>query len=56
MTTRSVANVPYIVALPGWASTTLMHGLTEGIETVLAVPTTANTAPPAWCLVQTFIP
>lgn len=36
MTTRSVANVPYIVALPGWASTTLMHGLTEGIETVFS--------------------
>lgn len=36
MSTRSVANVPYIVALPGWAATTLMHGLTEGIETVFS--------------------
>ncbi len=34
MASRSVANVPYIVAIPGWAATTLMHGLTEGIETV----------------------
>ncbi len=34
MASRSVANVPYIVAIPGWAATTLMHGLTDGIETV----------------------
>lgn len=36
MANRSVANVPYIVALPGWAATTLMHGLTEGIEIVFS--------------------
>lgn len=36
MASRSVANVPYIVAIPGWAATTLMHGLTQGIETVFS--------------------
>lgn len=32
----SVDNVPYIVAIPGWAATTFMHGLTEGFETVFS--------------------
>ncbi|MFA0072122.1 conjugal transfer protein TraG N-terminal domain-containing protein [Vibrio cyclitrophicus] len=36
MTTYSVDNVPYIVAIPGWAATTFMHGLTDGIETVFS--------------------
>ncbi|HHY0497225.1 conjugal transfer protein TraG N-terminal domain-containing protein [Vibrio parahaemolyticus] len=36
MNTYSVDNVPYIVAIPGWAATTFMHGLTDGIETVFS--------------------
>ncbi|MGR5558862.1 conjugal transfer protein TraG N-terminal domain-containing protein [Vibrio fortis] len=31
-----VNNVPYIVAIPGWAATTFMQGLTEGIEIVFS--------------------
>ncbi|MEZ8822455.1 conjugal transfer protein TraG N-terminal domain-containing protein [Vibrio sp. 10N.222.54.A1] len=36
MHSYSVDNVPYIVAIPGWAATTFMHGLTHGIETVFS--------------------
>ncbi|MEZ8082803.1 conjugal transfer protein TraG N-terminal domain-containing protein [Enterovibrio norvegicus] len=32
----AVDNVPYVVAIPGWAATTFMHGMTEGVETVFS--------------------
>ncbi len=34
MRNYAVGNVPYVVALPGWAATTFMHALTSGIEVV----------------------
>ena len=36
MRTYAVDNVPYIVAIPGWAATSFMHGLTDGIESVFS--------------------
>ncbi len=38
MHSYSVDNVPYVVALPGWAATTFMNGLTEGVELVFTNP------------------